>query len=352
MRYHDLHVAATGGCFPKGIPVDEAVSDGRYAEKLWERTRQQRVAVCGDDDSAPQLAASAGAQALARWGGDPRQVSLLLHAVATRNGMDGWNAGAYLQRRLLGGGGTAFEIHQLSNGAVGAIELAAAYLAADPSRTTAVITAADQFAPPVWNRWTASPGLVFADGGSALVLSRAGGVAQVLSCASGSDAALEGMQRGIRRFRPDPLPEELPVSLRDRTSEFSEVMPLSEMADRMSAGLRAVGATAAAEAGMGLTEADHYVMPNFGFELLRDECLRPLGDVEHARTTWDWGRQIGHAGAADQFGGLNHLLETRQVAPGDRVMIVSVGGGFNWTCAVLEITDVPTWEATLAEVAP
>ena len=342
MRYNDIYLAGLGARYPKGVSANEAVADGRYDRKLHSRTRQQRVAIAEADDSAPEMAAYAGRLAVRRSGHRAEDVALLLHAVATYNGMDGWNAGSYLQNKVLDGAGVAFELRQLSNGALAGVELAAAYLAADPDRSAAVITAADQFGAPTWNRWTASPGLVFADGASAAVLSRRGGFARILSCATTSDSSLEGMQRGNRPFRSAPDPRDAPVSLYDRTMEFTEVMELSEAGRRMAVGLRAAGTRAAEEAGLRLDEADHYVVPNFGWELLHNECLEPLG-IDASRTTWAWGANIGHAGASDQFGALNHLAESGQLQPGQRVLMVSVGGGFTWTCAVVEILDQPLW---------
>jgi 3-oxoacyl-[acyl-carrier-protein] synthase-3 len=48
---------------------------------------------------------------------------------------------------------------------------------------------------------------------------------------------------------------------------------------------------------------------------------------------------VGHLGAGDQICGFNHLLETDRVRPGDRVMLLGVGAGFSWSCAVLEVLE-------------
>lgn len=339
MRYDNMYIAGLAARYPKGVLAEEAVADGRYESRLFERTRQHRVAIAGADEAAPHLAEQAGKLALQRSGHSPAEVALLLHAVATHNGLEGWNAASYLQHRVLGGAGIALEVRQLSNGAMAAFDLAFAYLRTFDGEA-ALITAADVFCEPVWNRWRASPGLVFADGASAAVLSRRGGFARIVSCASVCDSTLEGMQRGRKPFHVDVGTES--VSLHERTLEFADTMPLDEATGRMAAGLREAGDRAAADAGMSLDAADHYVLPNFGHDLLRQECLEPLG-LTAERTTWTWGTEIGHAGASDQFGGLAHLAETGRLAPGQRVLLVGVGGGFNWTCAVLEILEPPRW---------
>lgn len=342
MLQDDLYVAGVGTWFPKQMPVDEAIAAGSYDAEVARRTGMVRVAIAGDDDPAPTMAIRAGRQALSRSGHRADDVGLLLHAVANHSGLDAWNAASYLQHRILAGHGMSFEIHQLSNGAAGAIELASAFLHHRQDSPAALITTADQFAPPVWDRWTASPGLVFGDGASAIVLSRLGGFARVRSVVSASAPELEGMQRGHLPFRPYSDPTQHPISIRDRTVEFSDTMSLDEAAARMGAGLHRAADQACVEAGLRIDDADHVVLPNFGRELLHHECLEPLG-VDIDKTTWRYGVQFGHVGAADQFAGLAHLAEDHRLAAGQRVLLVGVGGGFNWTCVVLEIQQAPNW---------
>ena len=70
--------------------------------------------------------------------------------------------------------------------------------------------------------------------------------------------------------------------------------------------------------------------------------LEPLG-LELASTAWSWGRRTGHVGGADQLTGLAELVETGAAGPGDRVMLVGIGAGFSWTCAVVEVLTPPSW---------
>src|SRR3954451_4050212 len=160
MRYQDLYVAGLGSWYPAAVPVAHAVADGRYAAAAQQRTAQLSVAIAGPDDSQPEMAVRAGALAVRQSGIPDSECALLLHAVAGHNGLDGWNAASFLQHRLIGGHGVAFEIRQLSNGVTGSVDLAAASLAADTGRTAALITASDVFAEPVWDRWRLHPGLV------------------------------------------------------------------------------------------------------------------------------------------------------------------------------------------------
>lgn len=342
MRHDDIYIAGTGSYFPKAVPVDEAIACGRYDAVAQRASGQRSVTIAGDGDGQPEMAVRAGRTALARSAHHPGSVGLLLHAVAVYSGLDGWNCASYLQQEILDGAGIAFEVRQVSNGAVGAVELAVPFLRSPGAGHAALITAAERFAEPAWDRWRADSGLIFGDGASAVVLSTRDGFARLLSSATESASQLEGLHRGDAPFLPCPDPAGYPLDLHSRAMEFSDQMDLDTIRETGRAGLRRAAERAARDAGMAVGDAALYVVPNFGTSLLRAQVLDPLG-VPLERTTHSWGAEIGHVGASDQFGALNHVVEQRQVAPGDRVMVIGVGGGFNWTCLVVEITSLPGW---------
>ncbi|MGO4750485.1 3-oxoacyl-[acyl-carrier-protein] synthase III C-terminal domain-containing protein, partial [Streptomyces sp. 2MCAF27] len=68
-----------------------------------------------------------------------------------------------------------------------------------------------------------------------------------------------------------------------------------------------------------------------------------IAGIDVEQTNWEFGRRLGHLGAGDQFAGVNHLLETKAVKPGDIVVLSSVGHGYTFGCAVLEIVAEPDW---------
>jgi 3-oxoacyl-[acyl-carrier-protein] synthase-3 len=342
MRYDDLFIAGLGSYLPKAVPVEEAVLAGRYDAEEQASSGQQAVTVAGDDDAQPDMAVRAGQLALARSNHPGADVCLLLHAVTGHNGLEGWNAAAYVQWHVLGRGGTSMEVRQLSNGAVASVELAAAYLAADPTRRAAMITAADRFSEPAYDRWWSSWGLVFADGASAAVLSRDGGFARVVAAVTRTDPELEILHRGTLPFTAVAGPDQYPVDFRARTLDSSQFIDFDAAGERIGAGLVDVVRQATAEAGCAVSDVDHYVVPNFGRELLHKQCVDVLG-IDASRTTLSWAAHVGHLGAADQFAGLTYLSESGRLAPGDRVLILGVGGGFNWTCLALEVIAEPTW---------
>jgi hypothetical protein len=135
-----------------------------------------------------------------------------LHAAVGFNGIDGWNIASCLQHEVLAGHGLSTELRQQSDGAMAAIELAAAPLAAGTDRAAALITASDRFVLPLRGRRRACAGLVPGDGASAAVPSRRSGLVRVLSVVANSRPELgarptcgPAVQAGRRPARHRPV---------------------------------------------------------------------------------------------------------------------------------------------------
>ncbi|WP_329086684.1 ketoacyl-ACP synthase III family protein [Actinomadura citrea] len=344
MRCDGLFLAGLAHRLPEAVEVDGAVDGGRYDAGDRKADAYASVAVA-TDEAPPEMAAAAARLALDRSGLPPSGVALLLHASAWFQGVDYWPAASYVHREVLGDDGRrapALDVQQMCAGALGALELAASYLAADASRASALVTTADRFTDPGFDRWRGDVrGIVYGDGAAAAVLAREG-FARLLAVSTVVDTALEGMYRGDEPFAAAPGRR---VDVRARRAAFAAHARqlVGSLAERTTSGLsEAVGRTLD-EAGLKLADVSRFAFPNVGLHVLRTRYAEPLGlDVE--RTTWDWGRRTGHVGAADQLTGLTHLVETGRVGPGDRVLLVGIGAGFAWTCAAVEITERPGWD--------
>ncbi|MGW3767086.1 ketoacyl-ACP synthase III family protein [Actinomadura verrucosospora] len=343
MRCDGLFLAGLAHRIPEAVDVDGAVDGGRYDADDRRADGYASVAVAAGE-APPEMAAAAARRALERSGIPPSAVALLLHASAWFQGVDYWPAASYVHREVLGDDGRhapALDVQQMCAGALGALELAASYLAADASRASALVTTADRFTDPGFDRWRGDVrGIVYGDGAAAAVLAREG-FARLLAVSTVVDTALEGMYRGDEPFASAPG---RPVDVRARRSAFAAHARalVGSLAERTASGLtEAVGRTLD-EAGLKIADISRFAFPNVGLHVLRTRYAEPLSlDVE--RTTWDWGRRTGHVGAADQLTGLTDLVESGRVGPGDRVLLVGIGAGFAWTCAAVEIVERPAW---------
>ncbi|WP_248958969.1 ketoacyl-ACP synthase III family protein [Sphaerisporangium perillae] len=348
MRFRDIHIAATGSAIAPLVPVEEAVAKGACDQETAARTGLVSVAVAGEESPA-EMAADAARVALARAGRDPLDIELMLHATVYYQGHDLWPPASYVQRTAVGNRCPAIEVRQMSNGGMAALELAAGYLSAAGPRSAALVTAADKFCPPGFDRWRSDPGTVYADGGVAVMLTRGYGLARLRAVVTVSDPELEGMHRGDDPFGPAPFSVRRPMDLEVWKRAFVARTGLSSCVSRTGAGQREALEAALDEAGMKMAEVDRFLVPHLGRRRLDQAFFRRLG-VDPERTTWSWSRRIGHLGAGDQIASLDHLLATRSVAPGEVIMLMGVGAGFTWSCAVVEITECPRWDTPVPGV--
>ncbi|NUW39647.1 ketoacyl-ACP synthase III family protein [Nonomuraea rhodomycinica] len=347
----EARAAGTGGLFiagcaawlPPAVPTERALAAGECDPPLAAATGMLAVAVA-DKESGPEMAARAARTALARAGAGPADIDLVLHAGLYFQGHHLWAPASYVQRAAVGNACPAMEVRQVSNGGMAALELATAYLAASPARTGALITTGDRMNPPGFDRWRSDPGTVYADGGTALVLSRTSGFARIRSLVTVSDPELEGMHRGGDAFGAPSL-EELPtVDLDLHKRSYVREVGRAATAAKVSAGQEAALTGALVEAGVALEDVKGFALPHMGLRRLRAGFFGPYG-IDPERTTWPWSRHVGHLGAGDPIAGFDHLVATGAVGPGELCLLASVGAGFTWSCAVVELLSRPAWAA-------
>ncbi|WP_251094255.1 ketoacyl-ACP synthase III family protein [Streptomyces sp. Caat 7-52] len=344
MKYEAVYVAGNGTWLPRPLPVGDAAAQGLCRERDVART-EFVAATVSTEEPAPEMAARAARQALERSGLPAATVRLLLYANVYYQGHDMWAPASYVQRAALGGGRSqAIELHQMSNGGMAALELAATHLTAAPGPSAVLTVAADRFCLPGIDRWFSDPGSVFGDGGAALVLSNEDGYARLRSLVTVSDPSLEAMHRGDDPFGPAPFSVRSPLDVKACQKGFLSSASMSETVARSARGQREALEGALADADVKLDDIDWFVLPHFGRRRLAANYLAPYG-IDPDRTAWSWFRGVGHLGAGDQFASLGRLVDTGAVGPGDRCLLLGVGAGFTWSGAVVEILRRPAWAA-------
>ena len=346
MRVENIYLRGTGVCLPPRLRVEDAVAAGDCPARTAAATGVASVAVSADD-SAAELAVGAARTALERSGAGAEDIDLILHADTYHQGQDLWPVASYIQREALGSGNSAsaVEIRQMSNGGMAALELATGYLSAMPGRCEALLTTGDRFCEPGIDRWRTDPGTPYADGGTALVLSRRTGFARLRSLSLFADPDLEPLHRGEDPFTKAPFGHRIPVDFEEAKRAFVGRVGMSYAITRAHAGQQKVIKEALADADLELSEAEWVLLPHFGQRRLRAIYHRPFG-IDPSRTTWEWSRTVGHLGAGDQFAGLDHLVSTGRAAPGDRIVLIGVGAGYSWGCAVVEMLQGRDAETT------
>ncbi|MER5546362.1 ketoacyl-ACP synthase III family protein [Streptomyces sp. NPDC002589] len=303
-----------------------------------------------DEIPVPDMGAIAGRRALDRAADVVEgRVDLILHASIYHQGRDHhWNSAPYIQRELGAADAFALNVEGMSNGGMAAIDLAMAQLEAGRG-TSALITTADRFCPPGFDRWRGSYGIVFGDGATAMVLSTAGGFARIHAIASTTDASLEPLHRGTAPFT-SAYGVVVDENLRTAKKSYLEEAGSESVLQRAEATLMRAISKVLGRTGNTLDDFARILLPNMGHVMMEAQFFKPLG-IEAERTLWNWGRYAGHLGAGDLTAAVARLVEKKEVGRGDLVLLVGTGGGYSVTVAVVEIESVPQWPETTTDFA-
>jgi 3-oxoacyl-[acyl-carrier-protein] synthase-3 len=339
----DIFIAGVGVFVPETTSVAEAVEAGKFSAEDAECSGLLGVSVAGTTP-APEMALSAAREALARARRTGEDIDVLLYASSWHHGPDGWLPQSYLQRHL-GGDGLAVEVRLGCNGMFGGLELASAYLRADPRRRSALVVAADNFGTPMMDRWSSGSGFIPADAASAVVLTTDPAFARLRSACSVTVAGAEQVHRGDEPLFPPSVTVGRPVDFSARLSAFRDhirtqpdgMAPLLEVQKKSTE----IVDLCLSEAGVELAQISRVSYNNFSREMVEGRVMTSLG-IPMSRSTWDYGRRIGH-GANDQIIALNHLLEVGELPPGDHLLMLGVAPGITLSGAVVEVLDTPPW---------
>jgi 3-oxoacyl-[acyl-carrier-protein] synthase-3 len=343
MRVQEVYIRGIGVFLPDAVEVKWAVAEGLYSAEDAETHGWERVRVAGEIP-APDMALSAARAALKDSGDAPEDVDILFYVGAWHQGPATWPPQYHLQRELIGGRAFATRIDQGCNGMLGALELAAGQLTADPNRRIALLVATDNFGTPLMDRWTSGPGFILGDGASALVLGHEPGFAELLSVCSRALPELDALHRGVEPLFPPGATVGKAVSFRENVSQVTAQMRddgtdpsifleipkvLGEVVDQ-----------SLAEAGISRGRVTRVATMNDSREVVEQRIMAPLG-LPFELSTWEYGRTIGHAGASDPILSLADLIDTAQVAAGDHVLLIGVGPGLTIYSAVVRIRELP-----------
>jgi 3-oxoacyl-[acyl-carrier-protein] synthase-3 len=295
------------------------------------------VSVSWSDLAGPELAVAAGREALAAAG--EAVPGLHLHGAFGYTGIDIWSASCWVADRLFGRclPGPSLQISALCNTSVAGLELAGTVLAARGGPDRVLLTVGDRFPESAVDRFGVDPEIVLGDGGAAAVLGRGGGTFRLLASASRTDPSLEGLQRGDEPFREYSPAAEGPIVVRKRTRQFFAAgarTPASVVRAHVD-GVREVVAAALEDADTRLGDLRWVIPPFVGTNAFEHGYRNPLG-LDEDLTLFAFGRRVGHLGGADHLVALDHLHRSGSVISGERVALVGVGGGFTFSCLVLE----------------
>jgi 3-oxoacyl-[acyl-carrier-protein] synthase-3 len=294
--------------------------------------------------AGPQLAVRAANEALRAAGTDPGELSLLVHAFSYYQGHDFFSPAHLVAESL--GARTAIPVgvQQMCNGGAAGAQFAAATLLADPAPGAALVTTGDRFCEPGFDRWRGDYGVAYGDGGTALVLRRAGddpaGLA-VLAVTSAAAPEFEGMHRAGEPFAPAARFTSATVDTRRSKKNFLSAGG-ADFASAERDRVRAVLGSALTEAGVAAADLRCVVLPRLAGRVLADTYLPLIAAITPAKPV-DLGRHTGHLGAGDLIAGVAALMGPDLLGPGECGAVLSAGAGFTWSCL---IAQEMSWRST------
>jgi 3-oxoacyl-[acyl-carrier-protein] synthase-3 len=263
----------------------------------------------------------------------------VLHAWIYHQGHDFWSPPHYLAHQLGADDALPLGIQQMCNGGPAALETAAAWLTADPDAGHALVTTADCFVGPGFDRWRGDYGVAYGDAATAVVL-RPGlhddDALHLLGLDTVAAPALESVHRGEDGFSPAPRWHGPTVDVRRTKKAFLAAHGPDLLFDATRGAVARAVRRALDEAGIAPDDPRirHVLLPRLGRQAL-EAAYRPAVDLLRRAEVHDLGADTGHLGAGDTAANLAALLDRQLLSPGDIAVAVSGGGGFTWSATVV-----------------
>lgn len=345
MRWTDLHIRGLGAQLGDLVSLDDPA---RHPTNRIP-TGQRGISLAHGRNGV-DLAIDAGRHAIASLAhtttGALPTLDWHFHAAIWRGsrGIDFWSRAAYVRTQLglPPGPGITTEINAMSNSLIGSVDLAARLLTGSHDAHNVLLTGGETFGAPALDHLTADHGIAYGDGGSALIIGRHPGYAQILATHTYNDPTLEQLHRGTTRLAPPGTTEVGTETIRQRKADYLTAVGRDSINSRNNTGITHAAHHALTDADLTLADLDWILLPHYGHHLLQTQCLQPL-NLHPDRTLARLGDHVGHVGPNDQIIGLTHLLTSDQTHAGQHIALIGIGVGMTWTATILRITDnLPT----------
>jgi 3-oxoacyl-[acyl-carrier-protein] synthase-3 len=297
----------------------------------------EHVHVAPADMIAPDLAVKAVGKASITSSRSAANVDLLLHAWTYDQGHSFWSPAHYIARELGVTDGLISGVQQMCNGGAVSLDVAMTYLASGRA-SNALLTTADIFRGPHFDRWKSDSGIVYGDGGTALLLEH--------------DVDARPSSHYIRKHVEVPLPhaealhrntsvfehtdQATFVDVRRTKKQFMERYEGNFKHDMMSATSRAVKMLLDGAIDDPPAQVRYAALPRLGFTITKGTYAPSLDWCEQVDS--ELASHSGHLGAGDLYANIDYAIGHALIPPGKFGLFISAGGGFTISATLMEAT--------------
>lgn len=326
---------------PTAEKAVEALAAGRITADEADAMGYEQLPV-SDGLSAPEMAVRAARRALSRAGTSPDGLAAVLHAWTYYQGHDFWSPAHYVAAGAGALGALPLGVQQMCNGAAAALRSAVHQLAAQPDEGPVLVTTADRFAPPGFDRWGGDYGVWYGDGATAAVVGTGApptGALALRALRTRAAPELERAHRDTAVFHPAARSRGTVVDVRRTKKAFLAEHGRPAFVDRLRQETGAVLADALAEAGVGGggRRLSTVLLPRLGRATAREIYGPAVARVTDAPLA-DLGDRTGHLGAGDLLSNLAALAADtgpHRLGRGEYAAVLSAGAGFTWSAVVV-----------------
>jgi 3-oxoacyl-[acyl-carrier-protein] synthase III len=339
-----VYIDAVGVFLPDWVDAADAVADGRYKQEVHAESGLTGTHIA-NGVSALDMAVNAARAAIERSEVDIEDIEALIHSGVYYQGPEGSYPPGYLLRELGVGSVPSFYVQQGCNGMLAALELAVGQITGAAGLANVLLTTGQNFNTPLIDRWHGfGDSYILADGAAAALISSDSGFAEVRSVNSGVLPDLEKWHRGNESLLPPTGEQTGRLSMAERAAQFTDnELPMSEAVENLSGFDLGIVQRSLVDADLNIDDLAKVIPINEDGRMVEFTTMGPLG-LPMSSSTWEFGKSVGHVGAADLIISLEHLVLTGEVTKGDHVLLLSQGPGWICSSAVLTICDEPSWD--------
>lgn len=294
----------------------QAVESGRIPADVLEREGFESVHT--SSISAVDLAVRA-------FSPSEKELHWLLFAQILSPSTQVWSPSHYISEKIGSRGAIPLALNQVCNGSAIGLEIARGLLSNFPRSSVGIFTG-DNFSAPTFDRWSSDSGIAYGDAGTYLRVSADElGPLRVISIEHEADSRFEMMHRSSVSISSKP------IDIRSRKRTFKESSSLA-IPETFTAHVSSLLKRTLEK--VDWREPVRIYLPRLGDSVLQQCYIKSVQSLLPESEILNPGKHTGHLGAGDCAASISEELESS--SPAERILVISAGAGFTWSCVALE----------------